>query len=227
VGLAAVAFGALVLGGCGDDDDGARTTSAEDGATTTTVAPAPTLDQLAAALPTEAELPDGYGFTTVCLAPADAGCLDDAESPYVSVAADNSSTSDLHEFFAVTAVLALDADRAAHQVSESRTDAARQDGSFDIAVENNADGTYTPGRRGEGHLGDAEIAGWKGYRLATTFEAIHPDGTTEPRQADGTLVLRRGDVVLTVQAAMPEAGNPSDALASRLDDWASTVISKL
>ena len=224
--LVAVMATAGTLGACADDDTAGTADRGEPVSTTTTV-PTFTLEQLAAAMPTEADLPDGYGITDSCLTPEDPDCLQDTLYPYVSVAADNSGGSSIDEFFAVTATMPPNADAAADQQASSRTEAGREDGAFDFPVEESEDGSYTPGRRGEGRLEDAEIDGWTGYRLVSSYESTHPDGTTDPPAMDGTLVLTKGNVVLTVQVDMHAGETPDDTPEARLDTWMRSVITKL
>ena len=52
-------------------------------------------------------------------------------------------------------------------------------------------------------------------------------GTADPAAMDGTLVLTRGNVVLTIQVDIPPNNTPDDTPEARLDTWMRSAITKL
>jgi hypothetical protein len=212
---------------CGGDDGGDSASGAKDDASTTVASqPELSLDELAAAMPGDADLPDGYSFTTRCLRSDDPDCVPGAEHPYVSVAAERSPRT-AGDFFAIVATLLPDADAAADQVASSRAESNRENGRFDIPVEQQDDGTYEPGQRGQGALEDATVEGWTGYQLVSSFEYVHPDGATDPMTMAGTLVLAKGNTVVQVQVALGQDRSAGDTPGPHLEEWATKVIDHL
>lgn len=222
----AAAAAAAACGGddVGDDAGGGRGEAAAEGATTTTTtSPTFTLDDLGAALPTEADLPAGHAVRSSCRAAGQPDCPAEAPKPMVHVLAGASGFNSL----AVNLTLNPDPETAVDQLESARQRDASLVGTFDIPVSEREDGSYTPGRRGEGTSEDVEIDGWTGYRLVARFEGIHRDGSSQPGRVEARIALSRGNAVIDVQADSDPEAAPDAAADDLVQQLAEVIVADL
>lgn len=206
-------------GGRGDDPE--RTEASATGTETPPPAPTPyTGEQLNAAMPTEADIPDGYTVTVRCPGADNCG-PSDLENAYVVVARTDADTED---FFAIGLTEFPDAATALDTAESTRADRSAQVGDYRIPAEQTEEGLI-PGRRGTGELEDVTVDGWSGYRFVTTYQRLGDEGEVGPSTTEGYLLLVRGTTMAAVQVIVP--GNAVDAMADRLDTEMRTLLGRL
>jgi len=192
----------LVLGGCaaGDGTGGISTGSAE----SATPTPTPTLEpqevaaQMAATLPTEAELAETYETARYCVAEtvgAPSSCGGEAWTATGTVVNGFTLREGVTDVTAGAVVLQIvewdTEEQALKQVADAQALDAVFTGDFDVPP-----GTYA-GQRGAGTLVDFERAGFSGYRLSEVSEQYGYDGiassalgnTQAIMMTDGTLAF--------------------------------------
>lgn len=226
-----LALGACGSGGAGPSDDPATVVVEEPSPEPTApkpTAPKPdapryTTNDLAAALPSAAELPAGFAIDSQCPENPGDTCITDTGTVYASLGALDATWALIQVNLASHAT----AESAAAAKEADLNPTTRFNGAFEEPGAELEGGNFSPGERGTGTVSPVTIADWEGTQLAREYVLLDLSGDPmdEAPMIEVTLSLRRGldaaevRVVRrsgTVDAATAEAHELLDLVLTRL-----------
>jgi hypothetical protein len=213
----------LLLGGCAADGAATGVGSAESPTPTTT----PTLEpreiaaQIAAALPSEAELAETYETARYCVAETvgePSSCGGEAWTAVGTVANGfnlREGVTDVTAGAVVLQIVEYDTDeQALKQVSDAQALDTVFTGDFDVPPDTSV------GQRGTGTLVDFERDGWSGYHLSEVSEQYGYDGAASSSQRNTqAIMMTDGALAFTLRVywASAEPGVGDAEVAGWLD----------
>lgn len=196
-----------------------------------------TIDQLAAALPRDAELDRSYDDIERCpqgddpreAEQAAASCSGpEGSHQYAGVTARTEGTEEMWGnggLFLAEASTWTDPRARTQWFQEARSSQEEYDGRYDIPPSDRPGDAFEAGMRGEGAIEDFELGGWTGFVKVATHSLVSPDGETSPPLSEAAIYVTRGNALMWIAVVRPD----EDAAAARdaLEQYATQIFEAL